>query len=784
MKKRIQFIISFITLCILGVAIFLTIILISPPQPLPANVPASTFSAERAFRDLEIIAQEPHPMGVSTAHAEVRDYLLGEIRLLGLEPEIQKTYGIRVVNSGWAIAGAVENILICLPGTDPDGAILLSSHYDSTPGGPGGGDSGSGVVTILELLRALRAGPALRQDVIVFFSDGEEPGTIGAHAFVSQHPWVEDVRFVINVDQFIEGPPMLIRSSQGNGDLIEALAQSSPSTKPAFFSFPFDLFPGGDTDLLPFELAGIPGAEIDSGGPPPEKHTSLDGPNVVDPGSLQQAGNQLLGIVQYMANQPELEIHLPDQTFFPVLGFLVHYPISLAKPFAIVAGACFLGILFFGISKKELTWYGMGWGTLTLLLILVICVVLTNLIWRGILAFHPEYAYTSAFGFRQMLSNDFLFAIGFMVLSVGVATSITNRVRRKISNIDLAGGILLFWFPLTLITTILMPATSYLCYFILLANSLALLLALTTQSKKNARIISGLGFLACAILATFLWVPLLYIAIVSGPMSPDSPLLSIMIGATILWVGALLPALDWILNPKRWVLPIVAVIIGFGFLVTGHFLVGKESPPPLINPVGYWLDITNGEAYWVAFSDELDERQANLLVNPTQHSYTDLFTEAPRYTVLTSSAPILDQDGPHLEILSDDWVEDRRVVKVLVNTSMYDRVYIIIPKEYPVLAFSLPNVKRTELPVMENNEWVLRFDGMPDEGIEITFEFFDTGTIELLLVEENTGLPVFPGLSTEPQPGTMKSPGEFYQGIPTDFTAINRNYIIQSTEQY
>ena len=504
MIKRSQYVVSFIAFCILNLAIFLTILLISPPQPLPANAPASTFSSERAIHDLEIIAQKPHPMGVSLAHAEVRDYLLGEIRLLGLKPEVQKTYGIRLVNSGWAIAGAIENILVRLPGDDPDGAILLSSHYDSTPGGPGGGDSGSGVVTILELLRALRAGPPLRHDVIIFFSDGEEPGTIGAHAFVSQHPWMADVRFAINMDQFIEGPPMLVRSSQGNGDLIEALAQSSSTTRPAFISFPFELFPGGDTDLLPFELAGIHGAEIDSGGPPPEKHTSLDRPNVVDPGSLQQAGNQLLYIVQYLANQPELEIHLPDQTFFPVLGSLVHYPSSLSKPFAIMAGACFLGVLFFGVSKKELTWYGMGLGTLTLLLILVISVVLTNLIWRGILTFHPEYAYTSASGYRQMLSNDFLYAIGFMVLSVGVATSITNRVRKKITNFDLAGGVLLIWFPVTITTTILIPATSYLFYFILLANSLALLLALTARSDKIARIITGLGFLACAILATFL----------------------------------------------------------------------------------------------------------------------------------------------------------------------------------------------------------------------------------------------------------------------------------------
>jgi hypothetical protein len=111
---------------------------------------------------------------------------------------------------------------------------------------------------------------------------------------------------------------------------------------------------------------------------------------------------------------------------------------------------------------------------------------------------------------------------------------------------------------------------------------------------------------------------------------------------------------------------------------------------------------------------------------------------------------------------------------------MHDRVYIIVPKEFPVLAFTLPNNERVEVPRIDGNEWVLRFDGMPAEGVEMTFEFSDSGPIQMLLVEEKTGLPSFPGLSTQPEPGTIKSPGEFYQGIPTDFTAINRNYSLQS----
>jgi acetylornithine deacetylase/succinyl-diaminopimelate desuccinylase-like protein len=232
-----------VALCLLAGAVGLTMALILPPAPRPADAPTCTsgdkcqwiteFSAGRAMQDLAVIAQEPHPMGVSQAHAEVRDYLLSEIRALGLEPQVQETMGVRTLQPGWLLGGAVENILVRVPGRDPDGAILMMSHYDTTPGAPGGVDSSSGVAAVLELLRALQAGPPLRQDTIFFFSDGEEPGTLGSHAFVAQHPWLEEVRLAINMDSYQMGPPMLVRTTTGNGVWVEGLARSA--TRPAWF---------------------------------------------------------------------------------------------------------------------------------------------------------------------------------------------------------------------------------------------------------------------------------------------------------------------------------------------------------------------------------------------------------------------------------------------------------------------------------------------------------------------------------------------------------------------
>lgn len=782
-----NFLLPVIALCILGGFIFLAYNLISPPASLSADAPATEFSAGRAMQNLEIIARDPHPMGVFPAHAEVRDYLLDEIRKLDLVPQVQDTFGLRLwgPESAYISGGFVENVLVRLPGSQPDGTILLIAHYDSTPGGPGAADNGSGVVILLELLRALQAGPALRQDVVFLFTDGEEPGVFGTYAFIAQHPWFEEIKRVINVDTIRAGSPGLAQTIQGNGIWVQALARTAE--KPVYISLPLHLFPASDSDLIPFGPTGIPGVSLGTT-ISQEIHTALDRPEIVNPASLQHAGEQILALVRYLGDQPILETDIPDQTFFPVLGRLVHYPVAWAVPLAIMAGLCFLGTLFYGFYKSKLTWKGTGLGFLTALFCLGLSLGITILLWRGLLVLHPAYQYSAV---RTHLSDDHLYAFGFFVLALALTVSTLAVARQKVSTLDLTAGALILWFPATLAATILVPGISYLATWTLWLGSLALLLALFMQFHTHGEIISGLGFLTCAILAVFLWIPVVSIAFTALGFT----MLWLMIGVVTLWLAAMLPALDWITSPKPWLLPSAALLVSLSLLLAGHFLVGRHSPPPLVNSIGYWLDAQGKAAHWIAFiggyrtdartleriqlafPEELDERQKQLLLNPVQRAYTDLFPMAPGFSILTSEAPLLPQGGPYLEVLSDQWVNDHRAMQVRFTTSLHDRLYIVIPNT-PLLGIHVPDNERAEL--AGNTEWWLRFDGLPVEGLEITFEFGTAAQVQFLLVEEKTGLPSFPGLLTQPEAGTMRSPGLFLQGDATDFTAIYRSFEIPS----
>ena len=121
-------------------------------------------TAERAFRHVEAIADQPHPVGTA-AHLQARNYIVSELQALGLSPQLQETTFVDPESPafpGKIVAGTVKNVIARLAGTAGNQAILLVCHYDSVATAPGASDDGSGVATLLETARALQAGPALK----------------------------------------------------------------------------------------------------------------------------------------------------------------------------------------------------------------------------------------------------------------------------------------------------------------------------------------------------------------------------------------------------------------------------------------------------------------------------------------------------------------------------------------------------------------------------------------------------------------------------------------------
>ena len=343
---------------------YLCVIQLIPPLPLSENAPPSEFSAERAMRHIEAISQKSHPIGTPELTA-VRDYILEQLKAIGLNPSVQNTFATR--HSGDVLfAGEVANIITRLEGTESDGAILLMAHYDTVSTSPGAVDGGSGVAVLLEMMRALRSMKPLKNDVIALFTDGEESALLGAQSFVDEHAWVADIKIALNMGLLYRGPAVIWTTSPENGWLVAEWARSVSGS--ASSSSPFSAFMVGDTDLTPFLRAGITGVHFLTAFSFPYYHTAGDRPEHISPASIQHIGSQVSEFVCHLGNMNIESTKAPDRIYFPVMGETLHYPVSWIVPITVSVCILYFLILIAGIIKKTLRWAGIGIGILAFLI--------------------------------------------------------------------------------------------------------------------------------------------------------------------------------------------------------------------------------------------------------------------------------------------------------------------------------------------------------------------------------------------------------------------------------
>jgi hypothetical protein len=339
---------AFLVFIVLGSVALMTVIQTLPPSPLSANAPATEFSAERVIEHIRVIAKGPHPTG-SAANDMVREYILGELKDLGLETETQRD-------------GNLENVMARIVGTNSSDIVLLTAHLDSVAESPGATDDGSGVAVLLETARALMSDAPLRNTAMFLFTDNEESGLYGAKAFIAKHVWAKDVKVVIGFDAGgLSGPGALSTTSPDNGWLIRQLAQADPYLSR---SSAINALADSGTDFgHAFKSAGFSGYAFDLYWDK-RIHTSEDSIENINLSSIQHQGYHALSLARHFGNLDQLaDPREPDAVYFSVLRlFTVTYSPTWAIPLAIGVTAAFCGILAFGLRRRSLTWRGTGYG--------------------------------------------------------------------------------------------------------------------------------------------------------------------------------------------------------------------------------------------------------------------------------------------------------------------------------------------------------------------------------------------------------------------------------------
>lgn len=391
MKEKKDVLINLVT--VLGVLLFVVynISLFSPPEPLPKEAPLDLFSAQRAMVHIETMCQKPHPMG-TTEHKRVREYIISQAQQLGLQTETQVT----VAFNKWRdiLAGKVHNIIATLKGKNPGQgkALLIVGHYDTQPHTPGAADDGSAVAAMLECARALNKTPALKNDVIFLFTDGEESGLLGAKAFVDQHPLLKRIGMVVNLEARGNcGPVVTFEVSPQNGWIIPHFARAV--SRPYAASIMYEVYKTmpNDTDFTVFKNAGLPGLNSALLDGFVTYHSMTDSPKSLHRGSLQHHGDLTLQIARHFGNLDLSNIKKPDVIFFNPIGSLfISYSNSWQLPSVVFLFILYGIYLFLGLRKKRLTLKGIAGGLLLFLLALGLAALAVWLLQLAVSAFYPN----------------------------------------------------------------------------------------------------------------------------------------------------------------------------------------------------------------------------------------------------------------------------------------------------------------------------------------------------------------------------------------------------------
>ncbi|MFN9848778.1 MAG: M20/M25/M40 family metallo-hydrolase [Alphaproteobacteria bacterium] len=301
------------------------------PDTVPANAAATDFSADRAFKDVERLAEAPRPVGTA-ANARVRDELLQRMAQMGLSPQVRPGIGARSFRQAphLVASGYVENVVGVLPGRDRTApALALMAHYDSVPASPGAADDIMGVATILETVRAIKAKGVPARDVVLLITDGEEAGLLGANHFFRRDPLARRLGLVINVEaRGSSGRVQMFQTSPENGGLIELYQRTA--VRPASSSLAVLVYENlpNDTDLTEALGVNIPGLNYAIIGSQFDYHSPTATPRNLDRGSLQDMGTQVLAAAAEAAFASRLPDKAPSVIYANLFGDIVlAYPI-------------------------------------------------------------------------------------------------------------------------------------------------------------------------------------------------------------------------------------------------------------------------------------------------------------------------------------------------------------------------------------------------------------------------------------------------------------------------
>ncbi len=708
-------------LALCALAMVLTVLLGGPPPGKPASAPPAEVSAGRSqavLRDL-LGDGSPHPVG-SPAAAAVRARIVAQLRALGLEPEIQEG----IACSAGGECARVTNVLARVAGRETGKSVLMMAHYDSVPAGPGAADDLSGVATLLEVARVLKTAPPLRHGVLFLFDEGEEPGLLGAEAFVEHSPRMAEVGAVVNLEaRGTEGPSLMFETSGADAWMVSAFAARVPRPfTSSLFSTIYQYMPN-DTDLTLFKQRDIPGLNFAFIGHPAQYHSPLDNYADVSTGSLQHQADNALAAVRGLADGDLARPPAGRAVFFDLLhAMVVRWPAGLSPLLGLLALALTTAAAYL-VRRRGVALTGgafmLGFAAAlaALLFVLALAVVFQLLIGGAFPA--PWVARPGP-------------AIGaFWLLGLFAGLGLAGLMGRRVGLAGLWAGVWVFWSLLGLLLGILLPGISYLIVVpALVAGVCGLAFGGSAGGRTLAAVLPPFA-------AALLWFPVLH------PLYLGLGLTGLLGAAVLLAVvfSTLTPLMSGSgAAGRRW-LPLTALVLALVFLVWARVSPPFSPATPHNVVVLVHQDALSGETRFIVYGGPPFPpalRQAAPFGSQPVPSFPWL---PPFARAFVAPAPPLNAAGPELAVVADSVAGGKRHLRLRMTSPRGARVMtLFFPAEARVEA---ADVEGAAVPIGGRQRgWrSVTFHTVPAGGALLDFVLGSTQPADWYVVDRTYDLP-------------------------------------------
>jgi hypothetical protein len=775
-----------------GPVTFLLLILIAlvvirgaeAPPVTAQKAPDSQFSTELAMRDVRAIAKQPHPIA-SAEHERVRDYIVARLRALGTNPEVQTVTVARHPPFGPETWAVVRNVMATIPGSPETsssakspplkstGAVLMVAHYDSVPSGPGAADDAASVAAILETIRALKVGPALRNDLIVLFTDGEENGLLGAKGFVETYPALREIKVALNFEfRGDRGPSMLFQTSPRDLWLVRQFAAAAPYPRATSAAASVYRMMPNDTDLTVFLETGMDGMNFAASRGITRYHTELDNPDLLDPRSLQHQGSYALSMAQRFGSIELNDPRFSDAVFFVAGLALIHYASRFAPALAFLVTILVAAGLGIGIREERFSPAGVAAGAALYALALAIAVSEARGTWHlmATLAGYRMLSFGTTYGGGYFAGASLAIIFG-SLWAIYVLTARWIRVQ------NLAAGALLVWTVLMLASSIALPGASYVFTWPLLFATLAI------SYRSGAT--EGHATFRPAVVALVGLVPGTAILAPAFTANADGTILFLMISGltAALLFGLFIPYMDLLTSGRRWIVPTVSALFAIVMIVKGNADSTFDASRPRPDCIFYLLDSDRGQARWVSLDSQPDVFTAQFFHRHVRGGWlarltgfaaidapTDTLAKIPRLRdfaylnhgrTIEGDAPSIKAAPPTIKVLDDTSRDGARVVKVhIASARNAPIVWMAVPFGVKVLGSSIdgksPGNRRTD-------GWTGWYWNAPPSGFDLELKLAASGPFLLTVIDQTWGLPEMREFSFTPRlQGTMPTPFLFF----------------------